>query len=140
MNGLPRLVLDTNVLGRAICGSAPSLELVFRWQAGDYTLCVSDDVIREYENALPKVRMGDPIARAAILDQVRRRIHIAYVTPRRRLRISPHEPDNRIIECAIEANAIALITHNEEHFMPWLLGHGIVVSRPREYLPLLPAV
>lgn len=137
----PRLVLDTNVLGRAICGSAPSLDLVLRWHAGDYLLCVSAEIVAEYRRVLPKVRLGDEAARAAILDQIARRAHLLHVRPSRRLFISRHEADNRFIECAVEAEAHAMVTFNERHFPPaWLAGRGVLVTRPREYLPSVPAL
>ncbi len=62
-----------------------------------------------------------------------------FVRPRNRVTLSPHEADNRVIECAIEAGAHAIIAFNDRHFVPWIAHLGIVVSKPREYPPRLVA-
>jgi len=133
-----RLVLDTNILAAAVAGSLPSMELVLRWIAGDFVLCVSSQVRLEYKRVLPGIP-GNEALRGDILLLLQSRGHVLSCdAPEEPPRLSPHEPDNHFIACALTSQAHALITHNERHFIPWATREGVVVSRPREYLPLLP--
>ncbi len=46
------------------------------------------------------------------------------------------ETDNRIIECAVEAKADALITGDKQHLLPLRTFRGIRIVSPAEFLGL----
>ncbi len=57
------------------------------------------------------------------------------VDPQVKLAISPHEPDNRLLECAEAANAAFLITGNLRHFPA---THGLTrILNAKSFLDLL---
>ena len=60
------------------------------------------------------------------------------VRPTMRLEgILPHDPDPRILECALAAHAEFLVTGNTNHFRAVSIFHGIQIVSPRRFLDLL---
>jgi putative PIN family toxin of toxin-antitoxin system len=110
------VVLDTNVVVSAHLKDegleAAVLDLVFRYQL---TLYVSKPILDEYEQVLlrPKLRIAPERVQYA-LAQIR--AIGTLIAPTRTLSASPHEPDNRLLECAEAAQADYLVTGNKRHF------------------------
>ena len=79
-------------------------------------LCVSEPILKEYEQVLsyPRLRFV-PQEVARFLARVRSASIL--VAPTRRVSASPDEPDNRFLECAEAAGADFLVTGNKRHFL-----------------------
>ena len=52
--------------------------------------------------------------------------------------VKENDADNRIIECAVEAQADFLITGDKEHILPLRNFRGIRIVGPAEFLDLFP--
>ena len=113
---MTRVVFDTNILYSAILKPqsvpAKAVDLI---AAGLVIPCVSDDVLAEYRSVLYRTDLD--------LNSDRRRELLGtfsavslHVNPTERLVISPHQPDNRFLECAEAALATYLVTGNSRHF------------------------
>ena len=112
----PKLVVDTNVFVSAAIklfgAEATVLDLVAKQQAQLY---LSDVIYAEYKDVLlhRKLRLDPERARyvqKTIEQNGQFMIASGYLS------ISPHEPDNRFLECAEAAGADYLITGNKPHF------------------------
>ncbi len=112
----PRVVLDTNVLVSALLtrhvANAAVLDLIVQ---GSIQPCVSQPILIEYQAVLsdPKFQF-DQTATASLI-----RLLSAVgllVRPSQRLAVSPHEGDNRFLECAEAAEAEFVITGNTRHY------------------------
>lgn len=108
------IVLDTNCLIMSISPRSPYRCV---WQAflcGDYTLCISNEIIEEY---------AEVIARN-ISSRVSEAIIYAILTRPNVLRVDPHfsfglitadADDNKFVDCAIVSNARCIVTA-DKHF------------------------
>jgi putative PIN family toxin of toxin-antitoxin system len=114
-------VFDTNTLVSAMLSPLGNeARAISLWHRGSLAVAVSDDILAEYFAVLnrPKLRLpSDDVHRflAPFLT------HKPRTKPPYRLNISPHDSDNRFLECAEAANADFLITGNLRHFPP---AHG----------------
>lgn len=109
-----RVVLDTNCLIMAI-SARNRYHLI--WQSfleGRYTLCVSTEIMEEYEEVLARnitPRLSQYII-SAIMD--RPNIYLADVYFKFGL-ISQDPDDNKFVDCAIASNARVIVTE-DRHF------------------------
>jgi putative PIN family toxin of toxin-antitoxin system len=116
-----RVVLDTNVLVSGIkTEQGASAAVLNHALSGAVQWCVTDLILSEYREVLsrPKFKFSklelDRVFKALKLLQ---EIGIVIaVQPDFTLEVSPHEPDNRFLECADAAAADYLITGNKRHF------------------------
>ena len=126
------VVFDTNVIVSALLkpGSIPSslVALVFSY---DLRLYVSESILAEYRAVLSRPVFGfdaQPINRFLYeLSKISETVH-----PRKTLALSPDEPDNRFLECALAAKADFLISGNTKHF-PFAEFKGTQIVTPAEF-------
>jgi uncharacterized protein len=126
---IARVVLDTNVVVSALLKPQGLEEQVLRLTlAGKFILCLSPPVLSEYARVLqsPKFKLrADDVT--AVLKQLERTGSL--FEPLHTLKISEHEPDNRLYECADAAQAAFLVTGNLKHFKRDYRITKIVTSR-----------
>jgi uncharacterized protein len=96
--------------------------------AGVLQMFVSEAILAEYEETLfrPKFKMSPKEVKGlmAALRQV-----TTIIEPTETLTASPHEADNRFLECVESAHADFLITGNKRHFPAEWKGTRIVNAR-----------
>ena len=113
---IPRVVLDTNVVVSALLKPQGQEDQILRLVlAGRLLLCVSPQVLTEYGRVLssPKFKF-QPEEVAMALRQLEKAGRL--FRPARDLRISDHEADSRLYECADASQAEFLVTGNLRHF------------------------
>jgi putative PIN family toxin of toxin-antitoxin system len=126
---IPRVVLDTNVVVSALLKPQGREDQVLRLAlAGRLLLCVSPQVLAEYDRVLssPKFKF-QPEEVATALRQLEKAGRL--FRPALDLRISDHEPDNRLYECADASQAEFLVTGNLRHFKEDYQATKIVNAR-----------
>lgn len=109
------VVLDTNIIVLARTGD-PALTIVaLALEGSRLELCYSPKIIAEYEAVLSDPDLQeDPQDVQEFLSLIRQKgceIHPAFT-----LDVCSHEPDNRFVECAVEAKADFIVTVNTDHF------------------------
>ena len=112
----PSIVIDTNTLvSAALKLSSNEAAIIFLVAENKVRLFVSAPLLEEYHNVLlrPRLRL-DPHRIAFLLDLINR--EATLLQPTTQLSVSPHEPDNRFLECAEAAEADFLVTGNKRHF------------------------
>jgi len=133
-----RVVLDTNVIvsGFNFMGSKPAeiLDLVVY---GDLANFASPHIIQETRNTLIRKfswTEGEADAAAFWLTT-----HSKVVNPTSRISIISHDdPDNRILECALEARADYIIT-GDRHLLNLQNLQGMNIVTPATFLKLFQA-
>ncbi|MFZ2224281.1 MAG: putative toxin-antitoxin system toxin component, PIN family [Candidatus Deferrimicrobium sp.] len=104
-----RVVFDSNVLIAALLfpegRAAAAVENILN---GSDELVLSPPILREILSVLARKfsRDREELSRVAVVLGEMGQI----VEPSRRLSVLPDEPDNRILECAVEGNAEAIVT------------------------------
>ncbi len=108
------IVLDTNSLIMSIAPKSPFRNVWDAFLRGDYSLCVSNEIIEEYSEVLAR-NISPRVAEAIVY---------AILTRKNVIRINPHfsfglieadKDDNKFVDCAIAANAKCIVTE-DNHF------------------------
>jgi putative PIN family toxin of toxin-antitoxin system len=127
------IVLDTNVLISAIVfGRAPRtiLEMVI---AGKVRCVLSIAILDELRDVLQRPKFGlTPEQAITVIEELSGVCEI--LNPTRRLRTIKADPDdNRLLECALEAQADAIVT-GDAHLLKLKQFRGIAIVTPAEFL------
>jgi putative PIN family toxin of toxin-antitoxin system len=110
-----RVVLDTNVFVSGVLGGALA-EVITRWQAGEFTVVVSDAIAREYLEVLRRPKFGLP---AEVIDHIGAYLfqNADFVTPTEVLHVVPNDPkDDKFIEAAV-AGEVDLVVSGDRHLL-----------------------
>jgi len=132
-----RVVLDTNVLVSALAfpESKPD-QILTRIRQKDVDLFLSSFILNELSHALQeKFRFGKGAA-AARVQAIRTLAHLVEPTERVNV-ITTKEADNRILECALAAQAEYLVTGDKKHLLPLKTYRNVKIVSPAQFLELL---
>lgn len=109
-----KVVLDTNVLFSALSSSTDYYSIWQALQSGQYELCVSTDILNEYEEKLQE-RFRPGVAENT-LGFIMRSPDVILVSNYYFWNFITADPDdNKFVDCAISANANFIVT-NDKHF------------------------
>ena len=128
-----KAVYDTNVIVSAVLHKdrLPALILSLALK-GKVRLFLSEELLREYEGVLkrPKFKLGEKeIGNSMKL--IRKKV--VKVEPANKLtKIKKDLADNRVLECALEAQVNFIVTGNKKHF-PFGRFHKAKVVNPQEF-------
>jgi len=108
------IVLDTNCLIMSLSRRSPYYSVWRNFVEGNYTLCVTNEILAEYEEILTQ-KVGPEIASnviTAILDlpntrmvQVYYHLHLIIADP----------DDDKFVDCAFKANARYIVTQDHHY-------------------------
>lgn len=131
------IVCDTNVLISALLFPGGTPDRVFqRILAGRLQHATSPDILTELAGVLERkfFHLADEVP--AVVQLVRDASQMVY--PALRLQVIRDDPtDNRVLECALAAQAQFLVTGDRKHLLPLKTYEGIQIVSPREFLALL---
>jgi putative PIN family toxin of toxin-antitoxin system len=127
-----RVVADTNIYISALNFGGPPGEIVNLALDGVIELYISELILKEIEGVLLR-KFGWSESRMRSAVSVIRRL-TRLVAPSETVRaILDDDPDNRILECALEAAASAIAT-GDSHLLKLRKFQGILIVSPRELL------
>lgn len=129
---MPRIVADTNIYISALNFAGTADEVLALGRAGLIELCISRAILDETQGVLiRKFRWSTPRAHEAMQAI---RAFTVLVHPREPVSLVPDdEADNRILECALAAEAEAIVT-GDHHLLQLKRFRGIQITRPRDFL------
>ena len=108
------IVLDTNCLLMSLSRRSAYYPVWRDFVDGKYTLCVTNDILAEYEEILTK-KVGSEIASnviTAILDLPNTKMVQVYY----HLRLITADPDDdKFVDCAFKANARYIVTEDHHY-------------------------
>lgn len=125
-----RAVIDTSVLVSAVISPAgPNAQILDLVAAGKIRPYLTSAVLEEYDRVFEYEHLKHLDKRRVA--KVRRLLVAAAVKVKSpgRLKISPHEDDNRIYECAVAAKADYIVTENTKHFKKPYKTTKIITAR-----------
>lgn len=132
-----RIVLDTNVLISALAfpGSKPD-QLLARVRRGEIDLFISPFILSELDGVLrEKFRLAAKEADARVR-AIRAIAHLVDPTERVTV-VTAKDDDNRILECALAAEAEFLVTGDKAHLLPLGSYRHTRIVDPAQLLELL---
>jgi len=133
------IVVDTNVVVSALLkpGTKPELVLmlVFDEEYKICQLCLSDEILTEYQRVLTYGKFREHLDQNKIkrfLSELKK--HSVRVTPRVPVNVLKDDPsDNKFLACSLEGKADFLITGNIKHF-PFRKFRDTRIVSPAEFL------
>lgn len=135
------VVLDTNVIISSVLSlKGPPAKLIQRWEADEFEVAISPPLLEELERALTYEQVKKYFKKSqekidALVERFR--TVATVVDPQVVLDVVPDDPDdNRVLECAVTANASYIVTGNK-HLLDLKEYKGIVVLNPAAFLTLL---
>lgn len=130
-----RVVLDTNIFVSGVLGGALA-EVITRWQAGEFTVVVSDEIAREYLEVLRRPKFGLP---AEVRDDIGAYLlqNADFVTPTEALHVVPDDPqDDKFIEAAVAGGAELLVS-GDRHLLALGNYQDLSIVTARDFLERL---
>lgn len=109
-----RIVLDTNNLLQVISRRSKYHYVWQEFVKGEYDLCISNDILEEYEEILAQ-KMSPRVA-SILVELILRAPNTLRFDAHYRWRLIEQDPDdNKFVDCAIVANASYIVTE-DAHF------------------------
>lgn len=110
-----RVVLDTNCLLQILGARGKYAFLFDQFLKEEYTLCVSSDILLEYEEILKT--KASPVAADLFMKVITRSRNVIRKDPYYRLEIIKQDnDDNKFTDCAFACDADVIVT-NDGHFV-----------------------
>ena len=109
-----QIVLDTNCLVQMISLHSPYRPVWQAFRDGRYTLCVSNDILTEYNEILERV--ANAAVAHNIVNAIARSPYTRMIAPQYRFGLIEQDPDdNKFVDCAIIAGADYIVSE-DAHF------------------------
>lgn len=110
-----KIVLDTNCLIPVLVPGSFGNDIWQAFRDRRYTLCVSTEILLEYEEILMRMT-EDKEFTSLVIDAITNATNIERVTPAFRFNLITADPDdNKFVDCAITAGATYIVS-NDRHF------------------------
>ena len=108
------VVIDTNCLLQIIARKSPYRPIWGAFLAGRYDLCVSDEILDEYQEILGK-QITPTVAENVVLLILNQK-NVQLIDPHFRMGVITADPDdNKFVDCAFAAGADYLVSE-DSHF------------------------
>ncbi len=108
------VVLDTNCLIASFSKKGNYFEVWKGLQEGRYTLCVSNEILEEYEEIISRKANG--VIAANVIQMLLSSPFVRLVVPYYHFQlIDADVDDNKFVDCAIAANASCIVSE-DSHF------------------------
>jgi len=135
------VVFDTNVIISALLSpTGIPANLMQRWEAESFDVAISPPLLTELERVLKyeKIQKYIQQPQETISKLITRLKTVGFlVTPKSNLTVIENDPDdNRVLECAIAAEA-AFIISGDRHLLYLKAYQGIIILPPAGFLTLL---
>ena len=109
---MDKVVIDTNVLLVSVSRKSPFHWIFRELMAGTYELCVTTEILLEYEEIIEQ-KMGARASEAAmgILENLN---NVTQLTTYYEFRLLSDADDNKFVDCAIAANAHYIVSEDND--------------------------
>ena len=110
-----KIVLDTNCLTPIVIPHSFCWDVWQAFIAGEYTLCVSNEILMEYREVLER-KFQSPEFAEMVVNVLLNAENVEFVEPAYRFNlIKEDNDDNKFVDCAITAGATYVVS-NDKHF------------------------
>ena len=121
-----KATIDTNVIISAILFGGKPEEIINLAATHKIVLVLSHDILAETAYVL-RSKFNWENHKIEVVDAMFRQIALV-VTPQQRLKvIKTDDPDNRILECALEGSVDCIISGDKKHLLPLKIFRGIPI-------------
>ncbi len=93
---------------------SPYHQILLDFLAGKYLLCISNEVVLEYEEILTR-KVGSLVANN-IINAILASSNTIFINPQKRYQLIKSDPDdNKFVDCAISANAKYIVSQDHHY-------------------------
>jgi len=131
-----KVVADTNVLISAVVYGGASEQVLHLARNKEIELLSSPEILKEFASVLYRKfdfapeRVRDSIAQIQKISTT--------IFPLNKLSIiAEDEPDNRVLECAVEGGAHYIVSGDKHHLLPLKECQGILILTPADLVKLI---
>lgn len=135
------IVLDTNVLLSGTFWEGDSFRILQLIESGKLKCFISEPILSEYRRVVHSQEIIDKVneknldIKASALKAMEL---FVIVEPKRKIDFVKDDPDdNKVIECAAEAQAEYIVTQDRKHLLKLGTFEGIKIISPAEFLRIL---
>ena len=132
-----RIVLDTNCLIAALSRHSEYYPVWSSFQTGKYVLCVSNEILEEYEEIIEKKTSA--IVAQNVINLLLKSKNVEFVVPSFKFRlIEADHDDDKFVDCAFAANATYIVS-DDKHYdvLKEIPFPQLFVLKLKEFLGLL---
>ena len=129
-----RIVLDTNCLIAALARRSEFHPIWKGFQNGEYTLCVTNEIIEEYQEII--ARKTSAIVAENVVNLLLKSDNVEFIDAYFSLKLIEADPDdNKFVDCAFAANATYIVS-DDKHFnvLKEVSFPRILVLKVRDFL------
>ena len=106
------IVLDTNCLLQIIARRSENYFLWEKFLEGDFNLCVTTEILEEYEEIL--CQKANPVIAAMVIEIIKQSPNTLEFDAHYRWNLISKDPDdNKFVDCAIVANAEFIVSEDK---------------------------
>lgn len=136
-----KAVLDANVFVSALINTRGTpRQIITLWREEAFELLVSEAILEEVGRVLryPKIAAFHKLPEPELQEFLTLlRDESRVIEPAERVDVSPDDPDNRYIECAVAGSAGYLVTGDKLHLLPIGEYQGVKIVTPALFLAVL---
>ena len=136
-----KVTLDTNVLISATFWEGEASKIIQLIEQKEVQCFLSSEILEEYHKVLHSEEILEKTDKnhLAIKASLIKVIGIStIVEPKRRIDAVKDDPDdNKVLECAVEAQVDYVVTYDAKHLLKLKEFEGIRIISPKEFLRLL---
>ena len=139
MSEIRKIVLDTNCLIASLSRHSEYYPVWSKFQSGDYILCVSNDILEEYQEIIEQKTSS--IVAKNVIDLLLKSKNVEYIMPHFKFRlIEADHDDDKFVDCAFAANATYIVS-DDSHFevLKEIQFPKLLVLKLKKFLELLQA-
>lgn len=132
-----RVVLDTNCLLASLSSKSENFRVWKDFQEGKFTLCVSNDILEEYQEIIAK--KATPSVAQNVIRAIIESDNVEFIDPHFHVYAIFADPDdNKFVDCAFAANATFIVSE-DSHFeaLKTLAFPKILVLKLKAFLKFL---
>ncbi len=126
-----KAVLDTSVLRSAVWGGRASTTVVDAWLEGRVHFCVTESIMKEYFDALMRLE-ASPLVQT-VLRSLRQGDNVRAYLPTHSIQHHGGPPEDRLLNCARVAHAVAVVTHDKSLLHLTRVG-SVAMSTPGAFI------
>lgn len=130
-----KVCLDSNIFISALLFDGKPEKILFMASSKEVKITVSPTIIEEVKKNLvkkfhrPEMEVRKLVKAITSISQV--------VVPKSKIKEVEYQPDNRILETALEGQVDYIVTGDSKHLLPLKEFKGIPIVTPNEFLILL---
>jgi uncharacterized protein len=127
-----RVVIDTNIFISSFFGGYPK-RIIDLWKSGGITLCLTNEIIKEYIDVLRRMDFADTREFHELLLLFKKQFNCSYTAKAVSLQVCKDRDDDKFLEAAVSLHAKFIIS-GDKHLKSIAKYADIVILSPREFI------